>query len=313
MRTGELQRFPQGKRETKTVHQAETESHHPATLQAAADNIFERHVNNGNGDKRFDQWRKPEEIRREIVRGGNQRNRMGDGECGYDGNERAKAAEGDHQAKQKQKMVGAVENMEKTQIDKSQGRLVPPRIEADKALIAGEFERANAAAGRQKPKNGDHTQAQARESRVNGKAGLLRLDRILEQNVEHGLVPKDVCVVRERRSGDARIGVFISNEGAVRRKRNARGDDLGSRKTNIIFIDFDEIGDPESCSARRYGSDFREVEVASPALGKINIAHGLERNANQEMEPLALRFNKRLHCDVVRNVVSGRGTWKEQM
>src|SRR5258707_12313902 len=106
---------------------------------------------------------------------------MGDGECGDDRNERAKAAEGDHQAKQKQKMVGAVENVEKTQIDKSQGRLAPPRIETDKTRIASEFERANSAASRQKPKNGDHSQAQARESRGNGKPGLLRLDRTLDQ------------------------------------------------------------------------------------------------------------------------------------
>src|SRR5216683_3251909 len=184
---------------------------------------------------------------------------MRDGECGYDGNERAEAAEGDHQTEQKEQVVGAVENVEKTQVDKSQGRLVPPRIEVDKARIAGEFERANSTAGRQKPKNGDHTQAQARESRVNGKTGLLRLDRVLEQHVEHGLVPKDVRIVRKRRSRNVRIGVFISNEGAVRRKRNARRYDLGSRKTNIIFIDFHEIGDPKSCSAGEYGSDLREV------------------------------------------------------
>jgi len=32
MRSGELQRFPQGKRETKSVYQAEAKGHHPAAL-----------------------------------------------------------------------------------------------------------------------------------------------------------------------------------------------------------------------------------------------------------------------------------------
>src|SRR5207247_10735478 len=35
---GELQRFTQSKRETKSVYQAEAEGHHPAALQAAATN-----------------------------------------------------------------------------------------------------------------------------------------------------------------------------------------------------------------------------------------------------------------------------------
>src|SRR5260370_9987999 len=37
MRSGELQRLPQGERKTKTVYQAKTKSHHPAALQAAGD------------------------------------------------------------------------------------------------------------------------------------------------------------------------------------------------------------------------------------------------------------------------------------
>src|SRR6266852_826902 len=151
MRSRELQRFPQGKRETKSVYQAAAEGHHPAALQtAAANNVFKRHVNDGSRDERFDQRRKPKKIRCEIVGRGNQRDRMRDGERGDDGNERAKAAKRDHQAEQKQEMVGAVENVEKTQIHKPHGRLVPPRIEVDEARIAVEFERANSAAGWQK-------------------------------------------------------------------------------------------------------------------------------------------------------------------
>src|SRR6266851_7277255 len=43
MRPRELQRFPQGKRETKSVNQAKTKGHHPAALQTgAAHYVFER-------------------------------------------------------------------------------------------------------------------------------------------------------------------------------------------------------------------------------------------------------------------------------
>ena len=134
---GELQRLPQGEREAKSMYEAEAEGHHPAALQAAATNdVFERHINDGNGDERFDQRRKPEEIWREVVGGSNQRNRMRDGERGDDGNERAETAKRDYKTKQKQKMVGAVENVEKTQVDKSQSGLVPARVEADETGIA---------------------------------------------------------------------------------------------------------------------------------------------------------------------------------
>ncbi len=169
---------------------------------------------------------------------------MRDGERGDDRNERTEAAKGDHQAEQKQQMVGAVENVEKTQVHEAHCRLVPPRIEVDEARIAVEFERANSAAGRQKSKNYDHAQAQPRKRWVNGKLGLFRLDRVLEQHAEHGLIPIDVRIVRKRRPGDVRIGIFIRNEGAVRRKRDASRDDLEFRKASVDFVDFDEIGDP---------------------------------------------------------------------
>src|SRR5712692_1747713 len=105
---------------------------------------------------------------------------MRDSEGGDDGNERAKAAEGDHEAKQKEQMIGAVENMEKTKAHEAHSRLVPPWIEVHEAGIAVEFERANSAGGRQKPQNGDDAKAQARKRWVNRKAGLFRPDRVIE-------------------------------------------------------------------------------------------------------------------------------------
>src|SRR5213080_4532259 len=118
---GELQRLPQGERETETMHKAEAKRHHPAALQAAAANdVFERHINDGNGNERFNHRWKPEEIRRKIIGGSNQRNRMRDGECGDDGNERAEATERDYKTKQEQKMVVTVKNVEETQVYKTE-------------------------------------------------------------------------------------------------------------------------------------------------------------------------------------------------
>ncbi len=154
-----------------------------------------------NRDERFDQRRKPEKVRGEVVSGGDQRNGMRDRKGSNYGNERAEAAKRDYQAKQKQQMVGAIKNVEKTQVDKSQGGLVPPRVESDEARIAVEFERANPAAGWQKAKNSDHAQAQPRHRRMDGKTGLLRLDRVFEKHVEHGLVPIDVRVIGQRWTG----------------------------------------------------------------------------------------------------------------
>src|SRR5438552_114116 len=162
----------------------EQERHQPAALQAAAANdVFERHINDGNGNERFNHRRKPEEIRRKIIGGSNQRNRMRDGERGDDGDERAETAKRDYKTKQKQKMVGAVENVEKTQVDKSQSGLVPARVETDETGIAGEFECTHFSAGRQKPKDGYDAQTQPRERRMNGKTGLLRLNWVFEQHV----------------------------------------------------------------------------------------------------------------------------------
>src|SRR5258708_13670292 len=98
-------------------------------------------------------------------------------------------------------MVAAVENVEETQVHEARGRLVPARVEVNEAWIAAELERANSAAGWQKPQNGDDAKAQAHKRWVNRKAGLFRPDRVLEQPVEHGLIPIDIGVLRHWRPG----------------------------------------------------------------------------------------------------------------
>ena len=45
----------------------------------------------------------------------------------------------------KQQVIGAVQDVQETGADESQGRLVPARIEPDQTFVAFEFERANRA------------------------------------------------------------------------------------------------------------------------------------------------------------------------
>ena len=123
-------------------------------------------------------------------------------------------------------MVGAVKNVEKTQVDEAEGGLVPARVEPDEAGIPGEFERANFAARWHKTKNSDDAQAQARERGMDGKTRLFRLDWVFEQHVEHGLVPIDIGVVRKRGASDVGERIVIRSERAVGRKRDAGRDDL---------------------------------------------------------------------------------------
>jgi len=109
-----------------------------------------------------------------------------------------------------------------------------------------------------------------------------------------------------------RIGIFIRNEGAIRWERDASRDDSRFRKAKITFVGFDEIGDPKRCGAWEQVVDAREVEIAGPTLGKINIAHGFERHANEQMKMRSLRLDERLDGNVVGDVVSRCAPRKEQ-
>ncbi len=52
--------------------------------------------------------------------------------------------------------------------------------------------------------------------------------------------------------------------------------------------------------------------MARAAFRKVDVAHGFEWNANEEMEPTALRFDKCLDGDIVWDIVRSRGTRPEQ-
>src|SRR5262245_26679954 len=101
-------------------------------------------------------------------------------------------------------MIGPVQDVEESRLDKPQRRLAPARIEPDQARIAGELEGANNSAGRQEPNNSDHAQTQLRKSRADRKVRRVRMNRVLEQHVEQPLVPIELRVIWQPRARDVR-------------------------------------------------------------------------------------------------------------
>src|SRR5438552_13910745 len=93
------------------MHEAESESDHPAPAYIASDDVLQRHIKDGHGDQRFDQRRKPQSIRPEVERGGNQRDRMRDGERRDDRDQGTEAPERNDQAEEKQQMVRPIQDM----------------------------------------------------------------------------------------------------------------------------------------------------------------------------------------------------------
>src|ERR1700730_16612639 len=157
MRSGELQRLPKREGETEAVDQSESERDYPAALHSNASyNIFERHVNNGHGNQSFDQRREPQKVRRQVVRAGNQRDRVRHCEGRDYRDQFAQAAEGNHQTEKEEQVIGAIQNVKETELHEIQGSLIPLRIEADQTRIADEFESADGPIWRQKAKRGDH-------------------------------------------------------------------------------------------------------------------------------------------------------------
>jgi len=81
---------------------------------------------------------------------GDQGDGVSHGECGNDRDQRPHAAKGDHQAKQKQQMVAALQDVVEAHDDEASGRMKPAGIQVHQARIAFELQGAGDAARGQK-------------------------------------------------------------------------------------------------------------------------------------------------------------------
>src|SRR5262249_13033233 len=147
---------------------------------------------------------------------------------------------------------------------------------------ADELEGADRAAGRKEAQRGDDAHAQPSERGMNRKIGAFGADRILEPDVEEGLVPYDVHVVGEWRRVEVRYGRLVACERPVGLQRDAGvGKVRAFGEAGIGLAEVEVIGDPEGRSVLQERRDLIELEIAGRALRKVYIANGFQRDAEQ--------------------------------
>src|SRR5262249_40907245 len=132
-----------------------------------------------------------------------------------DGHEGAEPAEWNHQAEQKEQVVGAVEDVEEPEADESEGRLMPPRIKTDDAGVAGVLEGADASVGRDEPEHRDRPDAERREPRPDRKPRVAARDRRLEEHVQHACRPRYVGGFWKRRTAHVPQRIVVGTERPV--------------------------------------------------------------------------------------------------
>src|SRR5262249_35557347 len=153
MITRELQRLAQRERKAEAVNEPERKRDDPAprhgtvAAERGTDDVLERHVEDGDGDERFDQRWEPEHIGGEAESRGQKCDRMRDRERGHNDDEEAQPSEWNHQACQKQEMIDALDDVPEAGHDKTQRGLMPARVELHEPRVAVEFERARRAVG----------------------------------------------------------------------------------------------------------------------------------------------------------------------
>ena len=132
LRAGELQCLSQRERKPESVYEAERERDHPAALaRCLRRRFFEGHVDDRCRDRGFDERREPERVRRQIVCGCQERERVPDSERRDHEYEWPEAAERDHQAEQEQQVIGSIQDVEEPSSTEPQRRLMPSGIEPD--------------------------------------------------------------------------------------------------------------------------------------------------------------------------------------
>ena len=249
----------------------------------------------------------------QLERRGDERHRVGHGERRHDGRQRQQPPEGDHQAGEEQQVVDAVQDVLEAEGDEAQDRLMPARVEPDQAGVAGVLEGAHGAVRQDEPQHGDGANAEPPERRIEGELRLVRADRVLEQRVEHRLLPEDLRLGRQRGAGHVRQRFLVAGERPVGRQGDAHGAQLLVREPPVVLVHLQLVADPDHQRVAQHAAGGGDVEVARPALGKDEVPHGAQRHAHEEAQPVALRRDDGLHRDVAGNVVRHRpGRRREQ-
>ncbi len=219
------------------MHEAKTEGDDPAARKTHGDDVLEGHIDDRDRDQRLDQGRKPLRVRRIVVGGGDQRDRMGNSESSYDRDQRAQPAERDDKTEQEQEVVGAVEDVAEAEFDEAESRLTPFRIEPDEARVAFELVGPYHTAGVQESERRNLFQRELVECGMDRESRAIRLDGILEEHVEYALLPVNRRFIPERGTREVRQRLLVSPEGAIGVERHARRNDVGIRQQRLAFVD----------------------------------------------------------------------------
>src|SRR5262249_7889213 len=127
-----------------------------------------------------------------------------------------KSTEGNDQTKQKQQMIGPLENVVEAEFDESCCGLIPVRVETNHTRVAEKLEGSCYSCRGQESQDRDDSQTKTLERRMNREIRAIGLNRILEQHIEHPLIPVQVDVVGKPRPGDMRQRLLIACERFVR-------------------------------------------------------------------------------------------------
>src|SRR5215470_6768781 len=105
-------------------------------------------------------------------------------------------------------MIDAAQDVPKPQVDKSECSLMPSRVEPYQSWILRELKGANDSVGRHESQYRHHAQGKTFVSGMNRKRGPVRLNGIVHEDVQHGLIPIKIDVVgkpRPRHVGESLV------------------------------------------------------------------------------------------------------------
>ena len=145
--------------------------------------------------------------------------------------------------------------------------------------------------------------AESPERGIDRESGLVRFDLVLEERVEHRLLPDDLRVGRQRRSADVGQCALVAGERPVGRQRDAHGPQPLAGQQAIVLVDRQPIPDPDHDRVAQHGVGGGQVQVAGPALREDEVPHRFQRDADEQVEALALRRHERLHRHVGGDIV----------
>ena len=280
MRAGELQRLAQRKGKTETVHEAEGERRQPAAVQAAAQDVGQRHPDDGGGNQGLDEGREPQPLRAPAESGGEQRERVRHGEGGGQHHQRAPPPQRDHQAREEQQVVAALQDVPNAGLHETPRGLVPTRVEVHEARVAMQLEGAFAARRGHKAQGHCHAQAQARKTRPHREARLRRGDGHLQLHVEQLLVPVQLLGLGDARRGQVGHGLPVVGERAVGGERDARLYEARPGQRQRTFVELEVVEQPGRCRLAQRGLGARQVDEATRPQGHIDLAQRGHRHAH---------------------------------